>query len=799
MNSVRSCLLITLLTFVSSICVGQKKQPEIPNFLKGDSIPANSPHDWNLGPTGLRGWMYSHRLETTQARQIQVTSVTTDSPAEGKLKIGDVILGLFDTPFSYDPRTEFGKAIQRAEASDGNLDLMRWRQGETETVTLKLPVLGSYSSTAPFNCAKSKAIFESGCDALADRMNSGYKPRNPIIRSLNTLALLSSGREEFLPIIKRQIEWAAKYSDVECRTLCCWHYGPVNMLLAEYTLSTGDQSYLPDLKRISMEIVNGQSKVGSWGHRFARPDGRLKGYGMMNAPGLPLTVSLILARRAGVNDPKLDEAIAKSVRLMRFYVGKGCVPYGDHHPWLETHDDNGKNGIAALMFNLLEDQEAATFFSRMSVASHGAEREMGHTGNFFNMLWALPGVAISGPNASGAWMNEFGWYYDLARLADGTFLHQGPAQPRFDSYRNWDSTGAYLLAMAQPLRQLYITGKKVGVVPQASSETAAGLVRDGQGYSHRIKESIYSERNETELMNALTSWSPVVRERAAAALARRQGDFANRLSDLIESDDLHAQLGACQAISKLGNRAKTTVPILRKLLGSDHLWLQIKAADALAAIGTDARAAIPDLLRMLGDSNLEEDPRGMLQRYLTFALFDRRNGLLSRSLEDVNREELYSAVRAGLMNEDGRARSSISSVYKNLSYQEIEPLLPAIYDAVFAPAPSGNMFADGIRLAGLEVLANHRIKEGLPLCLDVIELDRWSSAKRIPKCLGALKSYGGAAKSVLPKLRSLKQQLSEKKRLSDKDKKNLKLVEETILAIESSVEAEPLRSLVRKS
>ena len=38
---------------------------------------------------------------------------------------------------------------------------------------------------------------------------------------------------------------------------------------------------------------------------------------------------------------------------MRFYIGKGAVPYGDHHPWTQTHEDNGKCGMAAVMFNLL--------------------------------------------------------------------------------------------------------------------------------------------------------------------------------------------------------------------------------------------------------------------------------------------------------------------------------------------------------------------------------------------------------------------------------------------------------------
>ena len=86
----------------------------------------------------------------------------------------------------------------------------------------------------------------------------------------------------------------------------------------------------------------------------------------------------------------------------------------------------------------------------------------------------------------------------------------------------------------------------------------------------------------------------------------------------------------------------------------------------------------------------QSDPRGMQQRYLSFALFD-NGGMLSRSLEGVDREALYKAVRAGLKNQDGRARGSIGSVYRNLSAEDIKPLLPAIYQAIIEPAPSGEM------------------------------------------------------------------------------------------------------------
>jgi hypothetical protein len=444
-------------------------------------------------------------METSEARQIYVTTVDEASPAEGILLPGDVILGINGKNFAFDPRTELGKAIGAAEASDGKLALMRWRKGTTSAAPLQLSVLGAYSTTAPFDCQKSQRIFEQGCAALARKMKASPNERNGIIRSLNALALLSSGRSEYLPLVREQVEWASNYSDPKRRSLHSWYYGPINILLAEYTMATGDRSFVPDMKRITMEIVHGQSPVGSWGHRFIQSGGRLAGYGMMNAPGLPLTVSLILARQAGVDDPELDEAIEKSARLIRFYVGKGSVPYGDHHPWIQTHEDNGKNGIAAVMFNLLGDTEATEFFSRMSVASHGAERDTGHTSNFFNMLWAMPGVALSGQNASGAWMKEFGWHYDLARRWDGTFQHQGPPASRSDSYRRWDSTGAYLLAYAQPLRQISLSGKKRSLAKQIDSSSAQGLIEDGRDWSPRLKHAAYENRSKEALFAGLRS------------------------------------------------------------------------------------------------------------------------------------------------------------------------------------------------------------------------------------------------------------------------------------------------------
>jgi len=479
----------------------------VPDFTKGAKLPAGASHDWTLGATGARGWIYCDKMVTTDARQIAITKVEKGSPADGILAAGDVILGVGGQPFSYDPRTEFGKALTAAEseAGGGKLALTRWRAGKTEEVVVKLPVLGSYSPTAPYDCPKSKRILEQGCKALAARIaDPSYSQspnQDPITRSLNALALLASGDLAYLPLVKKEAQWAADYLDDGMQT---WHYGYVIMLLSEYKMATGDESVMPGLRRLALEAAKGQSAVGSWGHGFAIPDGRLGGYGMMNSPGVPLTISLVMAREAGVKDPALDRAIELSARLLRFYIGKGAIPYGDHHAWIENHDDNGKCGMAAVLFNLLGEAKGAEFFSRMSIASHGPERDTGHTGNFFNILWSLPGVAQSGPNATGAWMQEFGaWYFDLARRWDGSFPHQGPPEMPNDSYEGWDATGGYLLAYAMPLKKIHLTGKRPGVAPQLDAAAAQTIILDGRGWSNKDRTSAYDKLSDDQLFECL--------------------------------------------------------------------------------------------------------------------------------------------------------------------------------------------------------------------------------------------------------------------------------------------------------
>ena len=80
-------------------------------------------------------------------------------------------------------------------------------------------------------------------------------------------------------------------------------------------------------------------------------------------------------------------------------------------------------------------------------------------------------------------------------------------------------------------------------------------------------------------------------------------------------------------------------------------------------------------------------------------------------------------------------------------------------EAIVEPAPSGEMFAAGIRLAGIDILAKHRIKEGMELCFVVMDIEQWGKGNRIPRCLKTLATYGAAAKPMLPRLRQLEKDL----------------------------------------
>jgi HEAT repeat protein len=621
------------------------------------------------------------------------------------------------------------------------------------------------------------------------------KGMNAIPRSLNALALLASGNKEYLPLLHNEARWAAEYSTQNFAT---WMYGYVLTFLGEYVMATGDQSVMPGLTRLALASAQGQSAVGTWGHDFAMPSGNLNGYGCMNQPGLSLCIGLELAREAGVKDATLDAAIVKAANFLRWYVNKGAIPYGDHLPY-PGHEDNGKCSSAAVLYDLLGDREAAEFFAKMAAAAY-RERERGHTGNYFNVLWALPGVARLGPLATGAYLKEEAWYYDLARGWDTSFLYQGSpvGEEEHKKYSGWDCSGSYLLAYELPLKSLRITGRKPFCVPAYNAAQVEAVIAAGRDYPYKNAENPYDQRTPEQLLGGLSSWSPAVRLRSSAALGKKQGNFLPAVLKLLASDNRDARYGACEALGALGPRADAAAPQLRALLKDPDPWLQCRAAEALPNLGAAARkGSVSDLLAMTVRPN-PADPRRMAQRSAAIALFSPYPGhreprsILAESLVGVDRKLLYPAIKSLLHNEDSVARSSVRTVFNDLDDTDLAQLLPAIAEAIAGLAPSNEMFGDGIRLAGLDLLSRLHIRDGLPLCVTVIEPGRWGLYQRVNKIAEYLPRYGALGKTVLPQLREIRAQLAAAGKAKSEQTAQ---VDKIIAAIESSTATPTLVSL----
>jgi hypothetical protein len=295
---------------------------------------------YNLGPTGLRGWIHtkpenffeSQQGRTTVAsRQILVTHVGERSPADGVMKVNDVILGVGSKLFTDDARKSIGMAITEAEktANQGILKLIRWREGKTEEVQLKLTVMGSYTDTAPYDCPKSKLILADACKVL-EKEPLG----DDLWGAVNCLTLLATGNPEYLPRVQAYARKIAPPTlKLELKDgMVTWDWGYRNLFLCEYYLLTGDKEVLHAINEYTVSLAKGQSMYGTFGHGISHrtPDGKLHGsippYGPVNATGLVANLAIVMGKKCSVKDPEIDPAIDRASRFFGYFVDKGAIP-----------------------------------------------------------------------------------------------------------------------------------------------------------------------------------------------------------------------------------------------------------------------------------------------------------------------------------------------------------------------------------------------------------------------------------------------------------------------------------------
>jgi hypothetical protein len=742
--------------------------------------------DWRLGPLGVNGWCFHVKTKdgaTRDARQIIITAVDETGPSFGKLQVKDVILGTGGKDFSSDARRALAAAVNEAE-KQGKLNLKVWRKDKAVDLQIDLPVMGGFSRTAPFDCPKTDKIVDNAVayiQANADSLMKYHDDQKEIgwINYLTGLGLMATGRDDVMPLVKKLAHESILPEDAKLNIdhhvgMMCWRWSYRTLFLCEYYLLTKDEAVLPTIEEYATKLAMGQSGAGTWGHTYAAKantgylHGHLGGYGAINQQGLTVMLALPLAYKCGVKNEEVVAAIRRGNNFFKYFIGKGTIPYGDHGPASHAYDDNGKSGAAAILFDFLKNEEGKRFFSEMVLGSAPSGKEEGHTGHFWAPLWGGIGAARGGDIALQAYMKEMRPIFTLERQPTGAFLFQnnpGEDGDKKDSKERYNCTGARLLQLCYPRRTLYITGKETPREALITEERIEEIFKVGRLYDDKEARSKLSQ---AEVLDLLKAPLPPSRTLAVETLVERKINCVDELTAMLDSDNKYARYGAAEALRKCGFANQTAADKLTELIKTStdltFLTYAVNASthwDTKTGLLGVAKPAIPVIMEMAA-KDLPGDPRGVLQSTIGEALFynGRANparGLIAQhGIEEADRAMLVPMVRKILTNENGRARGITAKwTYPYLTEAERDELWADIYLATRHIAPSGIMFASNVRTAGLKLMGEHSIAEGLPLAVWYVRYQKGhGNWDRMPAALSAIESYGAHAKPFIPELKS---------------------------------------------
>ena len=533
-----------------------------------------------MGPTGITALIAGKRVFT-------VKSVEKGSPADGKIWPGDQVVGAGTMPFLKRVRFEFAAAIAQArtEKNKGKLVLMvRSKAGgrTMKRITLQLRVAGpdTFNDTAPYNCPKTDALIAEVAEVIARYKE--YKGRHPLRHSIGglktgLLGLLATGEDKYIQVVRDYLhaaKWAKPPKDPMVlvgsrKPGSSWHWGYQMLVLTEYHLLTGDKYVLPAIRMYAEALAAGQDPAGIWGHRMANPDtGRAWGYGSMNQPTMPCFISLILARKCGVDSPRISAAIKRTTdHYIRGYFNKGGLPYGNHSP-SKLYNNNGSSASLAVALAALGHVEGARFFTRMSMASYN-HMEQGHATWFFKILWTPLGANIGGPEASAAFFKKASWLIPHHQRWRGGYSGHGG---------DLGSSGSYLLWLCSGRRKLHITGK--GVDP--AIRLSAREIKETMNVHKYLNELIPMGIDEL-LEVAETHWSPRIRGAATWKL------FKFKRADIEASVRKRLKAGrsasALRGVSRLWDKTPAIIDEVAAIMRdkSADLEARVKAAGVLGS------------------------------------------------------------------------------------------------------------------------------------------------------------------------------------------------------------------------
>ena len=422
-----------------------------------------------LGVTGLMVAPFGPNMGVIQ--------VLEGSPADGKISVEDVIYDVNGELLSDHPLKDVAQALIHAEseAGQGKIVFGLRRGGKVMNVELKVEVLGSYSSTSPYDCQKTDRIVANMEKFLAAR--GGTMKSHTVFSNTDALFMLAAGTPEYQGLVRRKVydqmasfDYEARIDPLQKRHPQNWHFAYNALLTSEYFLATGDRNVLPFLKWNLDYLAVTQNKVeatdtpwpralagsaGGWRHNFY---GGL-GYGMLPTIGVPAILSFRFAMDIGleVDRSAYERGLGyfkhNGVEVGQVIYGNFSKPYTDpapidmeaaYHGKLPA--SNGMRGLAAILYDRIGDKRTASICS-FYAANAFNNLAHAHGGNFWGNWANGAGAYLQGKKAFIRFMQGHAWYRDLHRMYNHS-LYQG----------NGGIGGGQLLSLVLPRHRIRLLG-----------------------------------------------------------------------------------------------------------------------------------------------------------------------------------------------------------------------------------------------------------------------------------------------------------------------------------------------------
>lgn len=454
---------------------------------------------YNLGITGLRA-----QLVADQPKALLVKYVFPKSPADGHVKIGDLIVGAGGQLFKEQHRNGYGEKVFGADGpiselayvleecqgrdGKGKLSLTLKRGDEMKEVILDVgQKYGTYTATYPSACAKSDKVFAELLEYLVKQQAKDGSFGNPVHNTFAPLALLASGDAKYLPAVELNVRFhcrETRANDKRYFDLINWSYMSAAIMLSEYHLATGEKWVLPELQEVHDHLAKSQylcmSQInptarkshpdsfpkgpkdshGGWGHNPG-----FEGYGpiaMLTGQG---ALAYSLMDRCGIKVDR-DKHDAAYEFLKKGTGRNGYVWYGDQigggpDGWADM-GRTGATGIANFLSPYAEPVYRERSLSHAKVIGlHPQSFPDTHGSPAMGMAYTALAANVD-PNSFRKLMDANRWWFTMAQCTDGSFYYQpnrDNAGYGSDARTTASSVVAFIFTI--PKHSLVITGKKI--------------------------------------------------------------------------------------------------------------------------------------------------------------------------------------------------------------------------------------------------------------------------------------------------------------------------------------------------